>query len=190
VPTAAPGAAVGTASLRRQAQILHRRPDLKIVPLRGNVETRLRKLREGQVDATLLALAGLRRLGRADAATAILSPDDMLPAVGQGAIGITCRTADARVRAFLDPLNHVPTFACVTAERAMLEVLDGSCRTPIAGLAEIVGGRLLLRGLVARPDGSRLIATRRDGTILDAVALGREAGRELLMRAGPDFLAR
>ncbi len=186
----APGAAVGTASLRRQAQILHRRPDLKVVPLRGNVETRLRKLREGQVDATLLALAGLRRLGRADAATAILSPDDMLPAVGQGAIGITCRTADARVRAVLDPLNHAPTFACVTAERARLEVLDGSCRTPIAGLAEIVGGRLLLRGLVARPDGSRLIAARREGTAADTAALGRTLGRELLMRAGPDFLAR
>lgn len=184
------GAQVGTASLRRQAQILHRRPDLKVVPLRGNVETRLRKVQEGQVDATLLALAGLKRLGRTDAATAILGPDEMLPAVGQGAIGIACRTADTRTRALLDPLNHAETFACVTAERAMLEVLDGSCRTPIAGLAETAAGRLVVRGLVARPDGSRLIAARREGPAGEAAAIGRELGRELLTRAGPDFLAR
>jgi hydroxymethylbilane synthase len=182
------GAVVGTASLRRQAQILHRRPDVKAVLLRGNVETRLRKLDEGHVDATLLALAGLRRLGLADAATAILSVDDILPAVGQGAIGVTCRTGDARARAYLAALDHAETSARVAAERAMLAVLDGSCRTPIAGLAEIVAGRLLLRGLVARPDGSRLVATRREGAIGEAEALGHTVGRELLDRAGPSFL--
>jgi hydroxymethylbilane synthase len=184
----AKGAVVGTGSLRRQAQILHRRPDLKVTFLRGNVETRLRKLREGHMDATLLALAGLRRLGLTDAATAILNPDDILPAVGQGAIGVTCRTDDTRARAYLAPLNHAETFARVTAERAMLEVLDGSCRTPIAGLAEVVAGRLLLRGLVARPDGSQLIATRREGAVVDAEALGRAVGHDLLDRAGPGFL--
>jgi hydroxymethylbilane synthase len=185
----ASGGVVGTASLRRQAQILHRRPDLKMALLRGNVQTRLRKLGEGEVDATLLALAGLKRLDMAAAATSVIEPDELLPAVGQGAIGITCRGDDAPTMAYLDPLNHTETMARVTAERAMLEVLDGSCRTPIAALAEFAAdGALGFRGLVARPDGSELHATKRSGAAADAVAIGRDAGEELRARAGPGFL--
>ncbi len=180
------GSVVGTGSLRRRAQVLHRRPDLRVVPIRGNVETRLRKLDEGQVDAILLALAGLRRLSLADAATAVIEPEDILPAVGQGAIGIICRGADEATLARLRPLDHAATRVRVTAERAMLEVLDGSCRTPIAGLAEFTGGGdLLLRALVAWPDGSALFATSRRGPAADADAMGRDAGTELRRRAGP-----
>ncbi len=198
------GAAVGTASLRRQAQILGRRPDLKIVLLRGNVETRLRKLHEGAVDATLLALAGLKRLGRADAATAILDTDEMLPAVAQGAIGVTCRTDDARAREMLAALDHAPTRAEIAAERALLAVLDGSCRTPIAALARVVDGKLTLRGLVAKPDGSRVVRGAREGVVRGAredvvrgaredktaaaEAIGRALGEALRAEAGPNFL--
>ncbi len=182
-----PGATVGTASLRRRAQVLHRRPDLKVTPLRGNVDTRLGKLRDGAVDATLLAVAGLKRLGRIDAATALIDIDDMLPAVGQGAVGIACRKDDHRAGALLAPLNHIETLIRVTAERAFLEVLDGSCRTPIAGLAEIGQGGFTFRGLIARPDGSQVLETRRSGTAGDAVALARDAGHELVERAGDGF---
>ena len=182
------GSIVGTASLRRKAQVLHRRPDLRVVPLRGNVHTRLRKVSRGEVDATLLALAGLRRLGLGDAATAVLAAEEMLPAVGQGAIGLTCRTADAAARDLLAALDHSATTTRVSAERAMLEVLDGSCRTPIAALAELDGADgLSLRGLVARPDGSELLETARAGAAADAGALGRDAGDELRRRAGPGF---
>jgi len=181
------GAVVGTSSLRRQAQLLHRRPDLRVVTLRGNVQTRLAKVGEGVVDATLLALAGLRRLGLADAVTAMLEPEDMLPAVGQGAIGITCRTEDDGARTTLAPLNDVETSARIATERAMLTVLDGSCRTPIGGLAEISGNELRLRGLVVRPDGSEIFETARVGSLHDAEALGRDAGEELRIRAGPGF---
>jgi hydroxymethylbilane synthase len=182
------GSVVGTASLRRKAQILHRRPDLRVVPVRGNVHTRLRKVAAGEVDATLLALAGLRRLGMGDAATAVIEPDEMLPAVAQGAIGLTCRTGDRSVRDLLAALDHPETTARVTAERAMLEVLDGSCRTPIAALAEVDGtGELTLRGLVARPDGSELLETARAGRAEDARSIGRDAGEELRRRAGPGF---
>ena len=185
----APGSVVGTASLRRQAQILYRRPDLEVAVLRGNVQTRLRKLEEGEVDATLLAVAGLKRLGKADVATAVLDTREMLPAVGQGAIGITCRDGDDRVREFLAPLNHPRTEARVTIERAMLEVLDGSCRTPIAALGEIVVADVLtFRGLVARPDGSALHEVTRTGAVPEAAAMGRDAGEELRRRAGPGFL--
>ena len=180
---------VGTASPRRQAQVLHRRPDLRVVPLRGNVETRLAKLDQGRADATLLALAGLRRLDLVDAASAVIETSEILPAVGQGAIGITCRTGDERVRALLAALDDADTSRCVGAERAMLEALGGSCRTPIAGLAEAsAGGGLHLRGLVARADGSELIETARRGAAADAVAMGRDAGEELLRRAGPSLL--
>ncbi|HIJ38893.1 MAG TPA: hydroxymethylbilane synthase, partial [Rhodospirillaceae bacterium] len=134
-----PGAVVGTASLRRGAQILYRRPDLRVEPLRGNVQTRLRKLEEGVVDATLLAMAGLRRLGLADRVASALSTEDMLPAVAQGAIGITCRSEDHAALARLAPLDHAESHIRVLAERAFLGVLDGSCRTPIAGLAELEG---------------------------------------------------
>ncbi|NQU58958.1 MAG: hydroxymethylbilane synthase [Rhodospirillales bacterium] len=184
-----PGSVVGTAALRRQALILNMRPDLKVVTFRGNVQSRLRKLAEGEVDATLLALAGLNRLGNADVATSIIEPDEMLPAVAQGAIGVTCRTDDARGHTYLAALNHEATVLRVTAERALLEVLDGSCRTPIAALAEIDNqGGFSLRGLIAKPDGSEVLETRRSGTTAEAEAMGRDAGEELKERAGPGFL--
>ncbi len=183
-----PSSVIGSASVRRQAQILHRRPDLRVVTFRGNVATRLRKLEAGDVDATLLALAGLKRLDMADAATQILGPEQVLPAVGQGAIGITCRGDDTGILEILDAINHPPSATRVTAERAMLAALDGSCRTPIGGLAEIAGnGDLTLRGLVARPDGSELIDTTQSGPSADAENLGRDVGEELRERAGPNF---
>ena len=184
----AAGAVVGTGSLRRRAQILGLRPDLVVVPFRGNVETRLRKLGEGEADATLLALAGLKRLGLAHVATQVIEPDEILPAVGQGAIGIVCRDGDDRVMDALVPLNHARTMERVTAERAMLEVLDGSCRTPIAALAEVDdGGAMHLRGLIASADGARVYETERRGPAAEADAMGRDAGRELLEAAGPGF---
>ncbi len=183
------GAVVGTASLRRKAILLNRRPDLKVVPFRGNVNTRLRKLADREVDATLLAVAGLNRLGMADAATEILSPDDMLPAVCQGAIGIECRASDDATRRLLEPIHHVPSALRAAAERALLVGLDGSCRTPIAALAELDGDAVSLRGLVIRPDGSEIIETTRRGAAAQAQALGRDAGEELKRRAGPDFFA-
>ncbi|MBI5162990.1 MAG: hydroxymethylbilane synthase [Magnetospirillum sp.] len=184
------GSVIGTASLRRGAQILHRRPDLTVVNFRGNVQTRLRKLAEGQVDATLLAMAGLRRLGLAHHATGALSTEEMLPAVAQGAIGITCRADDAAAHRFLSALNHPATLVRVTAERAFLARLDGSCRTPIAALAELDGkGGLSLRGLIISPDGKTVHAASRSGTEADAAALGDDAGGELLAVAGPGFFA-
>ena len=184
----APGSVVGTASLRRQAQILHRRPDLRVESFRGNVQTRIKKLDAGEVDATMLALAGLKRLGMADVATEILRPDQFLPAVGQGAIGITGRADDEKTSALVGRINHAPTMVRLTAERAMLAALDGSCKTPIAGLAELdSGGGLTLRGLVARPDGSKIFETTRSSPAADAEAMGRDAGEELRRRAGPGF---
>jgi hydroxymethylbilane synthase len=183
------GSVLGTASLRRQAQILHLRPDLRVVPLRGNVDTRLTKLADGVVDATLLAIAGLKRLGKAAAASSLLSPDEMLPAVAQGAIGITCRSDQAATRDMLAALNHAETAARVAAERAFLEVLDGSCKTPIAALAEVEGDDLRFRGLIALPDGSSVLPVERRGAAADAAALGRDAGEDLRQRAGPRFLA-
>jgi hydroxymethylbilane synthase len=180
------GAVVGTASLRRQAQLLARRPDLRVVNFRGNVETRLRKLAAGEVDATLLALAGLKRLSLDPGLGTALAPEEMLPAVGQGAIGVECRTGDEIARA-LAAIDHAPTSVCVRAERALLAALDGSCHTPIAGLAEISEGTLLLRALVAHPDGSRCLTTERRGDPASGEALGRDAGEELRARAGPGF---
>ena len=186
----ATGAVVGTASLRRQAQVLKLRPDLIVVPFRGNVQTRLRKLGEGEADATLLALAGLNRLGLAHVATQVIEVDDMLPAVGQGAIGIVCRGGDDHVLEALAPLNHARTLERVTAERALLEVLDGSCRTPIAALADVdPGGAMHLKGMIASPDGARVYETERRGPAADADAMGRDAGNELLRLAGPGFLS-
>jgi hydroxymethylbilane synthase len=181
------GAVVGTASLRRKAILLHARPDLRIETLRGNVETRLAKLADGVVDATLLALAGLRRLGKASSATAILETGEMLPAVCQGAVGIELRADDGPVRELVAAIHHCPTAIRVAAERAFLAALDGSCRTPIAGLAELAGDRLAFRGLVVRPDGSEMIETARTGPATDAAALGRDAGEELRQKAGPGF---
>jgi hydroxymethylbilane synthase len=182
-----PEARVGTASLRRRAQLLARRPDLRIGLLRGNVETRLARVRDGEIDATLLSLAGLLRLGLDAAASAVLEPEELLPAVGQGAIGLQCREADAAVRALLAAVDHRPSSVCIQAERAMLDALDGSCHTPIAGLATLAGGTLHLRGLVARADGSRCLDTTRSGSPSTAEALGRDAGLELRARAGPGF---
>ncbi len=183
------GAVVGTAALRRQAQILALRPDLKVVPIRGNVETRLRKLAGGQVHATLLAVAGLRRLSMADRITATLSADEMLPAVAQGAIGIACRSDDGAVRARLEPIHCADTGTCIAAERALLTELDGSCRTPIAALATLdANGGLSLDALIARPDGSEVLRTRREGRPETAGAMGRDAGTELKSRSGPGFL--
>ncbi|HZU88437.1 MAG TPA: hydroxymethylbilane synthase [Stellaceae bacterium] len=181
------GAKVGTSSLRRRAQLLWRRPDLAIVPWRGNVDTRLGKLASGEVDAIVLALCGLERLGRAGLATEILEPEVMLPAVGQGALAVECRAGDETVRALLRPLDDPDTALCVGAERAMLAALDGSCRTPIAGLAEIAGGRLVIAGLLATPDGRTVIRARRAGAPREAAALGADLGRELRRRAGPAF---
>ena len=181
------GAVVGTASLRRGAQILYRRPDLKIEPLRGNVQTRMRKLEEGVVDATLLAMAGLRRLGLADRVSSPLEAEDMLPAVAQGAIGVTCRADDDAAHRWLAPLDHADSHLRVVTERAFLTVLDGSCRTPIGGLAEVSGERLVFRGLVIRPDGGQAHEISRTGAVSDGVALGRAAGEELLGRCGPGF---
>jgi hydroxymethylbilane synthase len=182
------GAVIGTASLRRQAQVLARRPDLKVVSLRGNVGTRLDKLAQGQVDATMLALAGLRRLGKADVVTAILDPSEMLPAVAQGAIGLECRADDEATRELLALINHAETETRVAAERALLARLDGSCHTPIAGLAELAGDTLTLRGLIAKTDGSAIVDDVVSGPASEAAALGAELGEILLGRAGPGFL--
>jgi hydroxymethylbilane synthase len=184
-------AVIGTASLRRQAQVLAKRPDLVVQPLRGNVGTRLDKLARGEAAATLLALAGLKRLGKTSAATAVLSIDEMLPAVAQGAIGIEIRTGDSRLRELVAAIDHAPTSIAIAAERAMLAVLDGSCRTPIAGYAEIAGAQMRLRGLIALPDGteSHHAEESANATLDDAVRLGRDLGERLKALAGPDFLA-
>ena len=182
------GARVGTGSLRRQAQLLAQRSDIAIVPMRGNVGTRLRKVAEGAADATLLALAGLKRLGEEVAGMAVLATEEMLPAVGQGALGIECRTSDNSVKEMLQPIVDPATTAAVRCERALLEVLDGSCRMPIAGLAEPDGaGQLRLDALIAQPDGSVCHRTERTGAIADAFAIGRDAGTALRAAGGPDW---
>jgi len=183
------GAVVGTASLRRQAMVKRLRPDVSTAVLRGNVETRLRKLEAGEVDATLLALAGLKRLGLADKATALLDAQEFLPAVGQGAITIEARTGDARTRALLAKIDHADTSVTLACERAFLAVLDGSCRTPIAGYAVLDGDSLSFRGMILRPDGSEACETSRAGSRRDAAALGADAGTELKRRAPSDFFA-
>jgi len=183
------GATVGTASLRRQALVKRMRPDVTIVPLRGNVETRLHKLDDGVADATLLALAGLKRLGLAGAAAAILDVEQFLPAVGQGAIGIETRAGDTRSRDLLARINHVDTANALACERAFLAVLDGSCRTPIAGYATVAGGRLRFRGMIVKPDGSEAHDALREGDVRDAERLGADAGAELKRRAGADFFS-
>jgi hydroxymethylbilane synthase len=185
----APGAVVGTASPRRHAMVRRLRPDLTVVSLRGNVETRLKKLDAGEVDATLLAMAGLNRLGLAAAATAPLDVDAFLPAVGQGVIALETRRNDDRTRAHLARIDDAAAATALAAERAFLAVLDGSCRTPIAGHARLAGDALHLRGLIVTPDGRESFETERRGSGRDAVALGADAGRELRDRAGPDFFA-
>jgi hydroxymethylbilane synthase len=173
------GATVGSSSLRRQAQLRRLRPDLNTVEFRGNVETRLLKLEQGIADATLLAFAGLDRLGLTSRVTAIMSTSDILPAVAQGAIGITCRGDDERTRMLLEPVNDETSATAVACERAFLAELDGSCKTPIAGLAEIADGRLRFRGLALKPDGTDWQEITIEGKANDAVALGSAAGRDL-----------
>jgi len=181
------GSIVGTASLRRQAQLLAKNPGLKCVNFRGNVQTRLKKLNEDVVDATLLAKAGLNRMDMTQHITRVLEFDEMLPAVAQGAIGIQCREGDERILKYLDALNHPQTKVCVDCERAFLAALDGNCRTPIAGQAQIVDGQILFRGLIAKPDGSVVYETTRAGSLEDAVKLGTEAGAELKAKCGSDM---
>jgi hydroxymethylbilane synthase len=180
-------ALIGTASVRRQAQLLAQRPDLRVVNFRGNVETRLRKLAAGEVDATLLARAGLDRLNLNEAGATTLSLEEMLPAVGQGAIGIECRADDPAALMRLGAIDHLESHACVRAERALLAALDGSCHTPIGGHARIADGSLHLRALIARLDGSECLRAERIGAPGDAEELGQHAGAELRARAGPGF---
>ena len=184
-----PGAVVGSSSLRRQAQVKRLRPDLQAIDFRGNVETRLKKLDQGIVDATLLALAGLERLGLTRHVTSVLPTDEMLPAVAQGAIGVSCRSDDVKTRDLLQALNDDRTATAVSCERAFLGELDGSCRTPIAGLAEIADGVLRFRGLVLNPEGTEWHEIEKSGAPEDAVGIGASSGRELLALAGPNFLA-
>lgn len=181
------GATIGTASLRRTAQLLRHRGDLAIVPIRGNVDTRLNKLAAGEVDALLVALSGLQRLGKEAAISEIIPADVMLPAVGQGALAIEARADDAEVRHWLTPLHDSVSAVCVTAERAMLAALDGSCRTPIAGFAELTGGRLRLRAMLLSPDGSAESRAEGSGEASDPEALGRDIGAQLRAGAGPEF---
>jgi hydroxymethylbilane synthase len=181
------GAKIGTASLRRRAQLLRRRPDLDVQPIRGNVDTRLGKLAAGEIDGLLLAMCGLERLGRADAASEIISIEVMLPAVGQGALAIEARTDADDVREFLALLHDPASAACVHAERAMLAALDGSCRTPIAGYAELSGDRLSLKGILLSADGAAERRAEGAGAAADPTALGREVGERLRAGAGPEF---
>jgi hydroxymethylbilane synthase len=181
------GARIGTASLRRRAQLLRYRGDFEIAPMRGNVGTRLDKLAAGEGEALVLALCGLERLDKAGLASEILMPEVMLPAVGQGTLAIECRAADGALRQRLAPLNDPASAACAAAERAMLAALDGSCRTPIAGLATIAHGRLGLDALLLTPDGNAERRGRIEGAIGDAVSLGAELGQRLRRSAGPEF---
>ncbi|MFW8595416.1 hydroxymethylbilane synthase [Cribrihabitans neustonicus] len=183
----AAGAVVGTSSLRRRAQLLHRRPDLKVVEFRGNVQTRLRKLAEGVAEGTFLAMAGLNRLAMADVPKSPIAPEDMLPAVAQGAIGIERRESDSAAAALLEAIHDAVTGQRLAAERAFLAALDGSCETPIAGLAELDGTTLRLRGEVLRPDGSEAISDDQSCPVEDGAALGREMAVRLLERAGEGF---
>jgi hydroxymethylbilane synthase len=183
------GAVVATSSLRRAAQVRHLRPDIRVVPMRGNVETRLRKLADGEADATLLALAGLNRLGLADRAAAPVPVEEMLPAVAQGAIGVEIAAGDAAMAEVLAPVNHQPTALAVTAERAFLARLEGSCRMPIAALGELAGGHFSFRGTILSPDGRRCYRARREGRPEAALSLAEDAAAELLAAAGPEFLS-
>lgn len=183
------GAVVATSSLRRRAQVLHRRPDLKLVDMRGNVETRLRKLVDQNLDAIILAEAGLVRLGLADRITEALDRSWMLPAVGQGALGLECRTDDATTRALVERLNHAETRAAVLAERAMLRGLGGGCSVPIGAATSVADGILTMRGVVLPPDGSKRIEEQIAGQMDHAEALGDELARALLARGAAELLA-
>ena len=181
-------AVIGSSSLRRQAMIKRIRPDIEVVMYRGNVQTRLDKLAKGTVDATLLAYAGLKRLGLADVVTSLLDVDDFLPAVGQGAICLESRENDDETLTALAAIHDVSTQFRLDAERAFLAVLDGSCRTPIGGLATVEGDRLSFRGTIVKPDGSEMHDVSMNGSLSDAIDIGREAGKALKAMAGPGFL--
>jgi len=183
------GARLGSSSLRRRAQLRHIRPDLEVVEFRGNVATRLEKLKAGVADATLLAMAGLNRLGNAELATAVLDPLDFPPAPGQGAIGLEIRAEDDRAREAIAPLDHGPAHDAVAAERAMLRVLDGSCRTPIGVFTRRTGTMLSMRGQVLSPDGAEGYIADIEGPAAEAVQLGTELGQDLLGQAGDEFIA-
>lgn len=181
------GAVVGSSSLRRRAQLAHRRPDLHLVEFRGNVQTRMKKLEDGVAVATFLAMAGLNRLGMAAVARSAIAPEEMLPAVAQGAIGIERRAADGRAAMLLAAIHDGPTGHRLAAERAYLAALDGSCETPIAGLAVLEGDAIWLRGEILRPDGSEVIAGEARGAIADAADLGRDLAARLLAQAPKGF---
>ena len=183
------GTVVGTSSLRRKSQLLHKRPDLQIVEFRGNVQTRLKKLEDGVATGTFLAMAGLRRLGLTDLPAIPVPVDEMLPAVAQGAIGIERRADDHRAAEMLEAISDETTVSRLAAERAFLEALDGSCQTPIAGLADIDGSSLKLRGEILRTDGSEAVDGGESGAVEDGPEMGRALAAELLSRAGPGFLA-
>jgi hydroxymethylbilane synthase len=177
----------GTSSIRRAAQVLRVRPDLEIVPFRGNVGTRLQKLLDGVADATMLAMAGLNRLGEGHRATALLDPEVFMPAPAQGAIGIAVRSDDARMARIVAALDHAPTHTAITAERAMLAVLDGSCRTPVGALTRRDGATLTLKGQILSLDGKTAFDSIARGT--DPMALGRTVGQDLIAQAGTEWLA-
>ena len=181
------GCRVGTSSLRRRAQLLHIRPDLEVVEFRGNVQTRLKKLTDGVADCTFLAMAGLNRLDMSNIATMAIEPSLMLPAVAQGAIGIERRESDKVAAKFLEPIHHIETGQRLVAERAFLKELDGSCETPIAGLAVLNGTELFLRGEVLRPDGTEKLTGERRGSITDATEMALDLARDLHSQAGPEF---
>jgi len=184
-----PAAVIGTSSLRRQVQLRHWYPSIRILPLRGNVDTRLKKLADGEFDGIVLALAGLKRLQRENAVTQILDENVMLPAVGQGALGIACRCKDERIQNFLKPLNHLPSSVAVTAERGLLGVLEGSCKVPIAGHATLDGNQITLRGLVANLSGTTLVSDSIRGESSAALELGIQLGRQLVERGAGRILA-
>ena len=181
------GTVVGTSSLRRKAQLQNKRPDLKVVEFRGNVQTRLKKLADGVASCTFLAMAGLNRLDMAHVAKSAVAVEDMLPAVAQGAIGIERRESDLNTAGLLEAIDDTPTGQRLSAERAFLKELDGSCETPIAGLAELQGGQIHLRGEVLRPDGSEAINDHATAPIEDAAILGQELAKKLLCEAGKGF---
>jgi hydroxymethylbilane synthase len=181
------GATVGTSSLRRKAQLLHKRPDLNVVEFRGNVQTRLKKLQDNVAEATFLAMAGLNRLGATDVPRSEISPEEMLPAVAQGALGLETRQDDANTSEMLASLHDIPTAQQLAAERAFLAALDGSCETPIAGLATLDGDTLRLRGEILRTDGTEALSDEISGPIAQGDAMGIELAERLLARAGDGF---
>jgi hydroxymethylbilane synthase len=185
----APGAVVGSSSLRRRAQLALRRPDLRLVEFRGNVQTRMRKLDEGVAAATFLAMAGLNRLGLSAVARSAIAPEEMLPAVAQGAIGVERRAEDEGAAALLAAIHDAPTGLRLAAERAFLARLDGSCETPIAGLAVLDGDRIWLRGEILRPDGSEAIADEVTAPVVEAAEAGQDLAARMLARAPPSFLS-